>query len=166
PPLIPPIGVKKEGKMSAEEMQQAHLLMTALRAMKSEVEETLRQINEGEKSTVNVALEESNPSTIALPTTTPSMSSSSSTTSSPSTSTTQTVPPTTTSPIPSTTTSSSAPSTRRSLPMDEVKSTEAVQIDSEGGEVKTKVTPNNSAVVIVDNTARKHSSRRLVGYTK
>ncbi|GMS84117.1 hypothetical protein PENTCL1PPCAC_6292, partial [Pristionchus entomophagus] len=49
--VITPIEEKKEEKkMSPEDMERAQILMTALRAMKSEVEETLRQINEGERT--------------------------------------------------------------------------------------------------------------------
>lgn len=124
--------------------------------MKSEVEETLRQINEGEKTVVcsrasilyqvdslqlNLDLNTVSPSTIALPSTT--TTSAPSTTTIQTTTTTTTVPSSTTSStIASTTTTTSPPpstTTRRPLPVDEVKSTEAVQIDSEGGEVKTKV---------------------------
>ncbi|KAF8364186.1 hypothetical protein PRIPAC_91109 [Pristionchus pacificus] len=166
PPPLPEVK-KEEGKMSTEDMERARVLMTALRAMKSEVEETLRQINEGEKTVLNLDLNTVSPSTIALPSTT--TTSAPSTTTIQTTTTTTTVPSSTTSStIASTTTTTSPPpstTTRRPLPVDEVKSTEAVQIDSEGGEVKTKVIPNNDAVIIVDNTTNK-SSRRLVGYTR
>lgn len=155
---------KKESKMSPEEMERAQLLMTALRAMKSEVEETLRQINEGEK-TVLQDVNASASSTTVVPSTT-TTSASSTTTSIPTTTTTTSAPSTTTSAIPSTTTSARPTTTRRPLPVDEVRSTEAVQIDSEGEVVKIKVTPNNDAVVVVDNSTTKQASKRLIGYTK